>query len=415
LFEIVKTSLYWNSLSETFIPHAVWEESKNLKYGIFEMIDADTVYEMMNDIFKKRMGLENSYLLEPFTFRFQLSFRTSFDPMVDEYKYKIAILNDKVKVVLNPLILADVMRFNQYLEGFSYSFDLKRFRPIIRIQTFIDLRNKQGGRLHPQLEDKRKAVVRDWFRMVLWFVRLRNAAKGKISYELFRVEQAIQKGAYSNGLAKIKQASIRNYVAYLGTDGEESSDLEEEEKQNQISDAKSVLGEEQLMDEAEMNRQYESLKVQMKSIKNLRRFLVGVQLLIKFEGLQLNVYAPTQLIYDKTRRMQPNFQLDVHDFGIFIFFPDDPTSLGLTPHINIRLKHIAMYNTCRPIFKREGSSVGKNYLDHFDDRISMTTFQRDTISRPNRPSRMEGESRMRFGQGGNLYDLRNDEVSYEKE
>lgn len=43
---------------------------------------------------------------------------------VDEYKYKIAVASDKVKINLNPITLTDIMYFQQYLEGFSYRNDL---------------------------------------------------------------------------------------------------------------------------------------------------------------------------------------------------------------------------------------------------------------------------------------------------
>ena len=46
----------------------------------------------------------------------------------------------------------------------------------MRIQTFIDYRKKFGP-LSGEIEKKRKAVVRDWFRLILWYVRLRKASK----------------------------------------------------------------------------------------------------------------------------------------------------------------------------------------------------------------------------------------------
>ena len=47
------------------------------------------------------------------------------------------------------------------------------------MQTFIDLRNRSKNKtLTNDLESKRKAVVKDWWRLVMWFIRLRKAAKG---------------------------------------------------------------------------------------------------------------------------------------------------------------------------------------------------------------------------------------------
>jgi hypothetical protein len=58
------------------------------------------------------------------------------------------------------------------------------------MQTFIDMRNKTK-KLSNDIESKRKAVVRDWWRLVLWFVRLRRAAKGQTPESLLLVEERI--------------------------------------------------------------------------------------------------------------------------------------------------------------------------------------------------------------------------------
>ena len=55
--------------------------------------------------------------------------------------------------------------------------DLKKFRPHIRIQTFIDyFKNNKGKKVSEAIVKKKKAVVRDWFKLVLWYVRLRKVA-----------------------------------------------------------------------------------------------------------------------------------------------------------------------------------------------------------------------------------------------
>lgn len=70
-----------------------------------------------------------------------------------------------------------MLRFRQYLEAQSYIRELQKYRPHIRIQTFIDYRKRKNGKLSEEVEKKRKAVVRDWFRYVLWYIRLRKAAR----------------------------------------------------------------------------------------------------------------------------------------------------------------------------------------------------------------------------------------------
>jgi hypothetical protein len=56
-------------MSEMFIPNSVWEQSVDLKYGIFELIEADIIHEMMKDIFSQRVGIVNNFLIDPFSIR----------------------------------------------------------------------------------------------------------------------------------------------------------------------------------------------------------------------------------------------------------------------------------------------------------------------------------------------------------
>ena len=116
---------------------------------------------------------------------------------VDDYKYRIAIENEKLRINLRPNNLIDIMFFQNYMEASSYRKDLQRFRPLIRIQTFINYRKQQkNGKLPNDIEAKRKAVVKDWFRLIIWYVRLRRAAK------------------------KIKKARLDAYEPNFGSEGE---------------------------------------------------------------------------------------------------------------------------------------------------------------------------------------------------
>jgi len=120
-------------MSEMFIPNSVWESSLSLKYGIFELIEADIIHEMMKDIFTSKVGIVNNYLIDPFSIRIQFAFRNWYNMNSDEYKYRIAVVNEKVRVNLNPLIIRDILKFNEYREIQSYLPDLKRFRPFIKV------------------------------------------------------------------------------------------------------------------------------------------------------------------------------------------------------------------------------------------------------------------------------------------
>ena len=68
-------------------------------------------------MFNTKLGIQNNYILDPFSIRIQLAFRNSYDMLTDDYKYRIAVVNDKIRLNINPTTLVDTMRFAQYYEG----------------------------------------------------------------------------------------------------------------------------------------------------------------------------------------------------------------------------------------------------------------------------------------------------------
>jgi len=104
---------------------------------------------------------------------------------------------------------------------FSYAKDIKRFRPDIRIQSFIDARNRNRGHLSKEMDAKRRAVIRDWFKLVLWYVRLRRASKGVFCTELMEVEKrAGPLSVIKNPVKNVLMKNVKDYVPIF-TDGEE--------------------------------------------------------------------------------------------------------------------------------------------------------------------------------------------------
>jgi hypothetical protein len=112
---------------------------------------------------------------------------------------------------LNPDIAKDLFRFRAFIEMFSYCRDLKKFRPLLRIQSFID--RKQ---LNPMQKKRKSKVIRDWFQLVLWYIRLKNAARGETPFKLLEIEAAYQEKKLQNALMKVKRASIDAYIPYHG-------------------------------------------------------------------------------------------------------------------------------------------------------------------------------------------------------
>ena len=121
------------------------------------------------------------------------------------------MLVSKIILTTTPDLCRDMMQFVSYAETFSYVEDLKKFRPTMRLQAFIEYRESQGGRLSPMQEEKRKAVCRGWWRLVLWYVRLRRAAKKKVYHtDLLKAERMAGPCAnYPNPVAVVRSATLR--------------------------------------------------------------------------------------------------------------------------------------------------------------------------------------------------------------
>ena len=98
----------------------------------------------------------------------------------EPFKYHVAVLVSKIKVSLDQHIARDLVQFTTCSEQFSYQQQLKKYRPCTRIQSFIDIQNKNHGQgLSPDLQAKKKRCIQDWWKMALWYVRLKVASSKK--------------------------------------------------------------------------------------------------------------------------------------------------------------------------------------------------------------------------------------------
>lgn len=128
----------------------------------------------------------------------------------------------KAIISVTPDVLKDLMQMKAFLEMFSYAKDLKKYRPDIRIQAFIDARERQGGNLTQAQEQKRKSVIRDWFKLVIWYIRLRRASKnGLIHTSLLKLEQRAGPCAtILHPLKKLKNLTQNDMNKYKGVDSD---------------------------------------------------------------------------------------------------------------------------------------------------------------------------------------------------
>lgn len=83
--------------------------------------------------------------------------------------------------------MRDILKFQAFLEMSSYSKELVRFKPPLRIQHFVE-----NPAYTQDMKTKKRRLIQDWFRVVHWFVRLRRASRGRTPYSLLDLELKVQ-------------------------------------------------------------------------------------------------------------------------------------------------------------------------------------------------------------------------------
>ena len=173
------------------------------------------------------------------------------------------------------------------------------------------------------IEDKRRAVVKDWFKLIMWYVRLRRCARKITPIKLLEIEERIQKHKLKDCVKKIKKARLDTYEPNLGSEGEQSSEVEDPMKllyqdvnaTVQRSDQYSDFDSDDILEAHEIQHQWKKMTSQIKSNKNKRKFLQGVQFHVRIYGLRVNIYTQNNSVVIN-RVVQPNFLFDIDSFNI---------------------------------------------------------------------------------------------------
>lgn len=125
---------------------------------------------------------------------------------------------------------------------------------------------------------------------------------------------------------RVKQERLDGYVPYKGSDGESSSEVEDDNTESvaasKAEDGYSQIDEGEIMNPEEFGLQFEKMQKKMMSAKNLRNFLQGIQLYVKFKGVKLNVFSPIRMVV-KNQQMRPNLSFDLDGFNLFLTCLDD--------------------------------------------------------------------------------------------
>ena len=180
---------------------------------------------------------------------------------------------------LQPTLVRDILKFQQFLEMFSYAKDLKKYRPLIRVQTFVEQQAYT-----PQQKRKRAAVVRDWWQLVLWYIRLRKISKGVMPYKLLEVEAQYQSLNLQNALAKAKRANLMAYEHYQGSSDEEDA-LADAGKLNSAR-----------TEDLDALQQYEKQKFDIHNTQVLRDMLTGFKFSLRLEGVRAKLFGNKKMV-----------------------------------------------------------------------------------------------------------------------
>jgi hypothetical protein len=124
--------------------------------------------------------------VNPFSLAVSINLNTSYNSDNDPYKYQINALMSPIKANFTPDTIRDILKFQSFIEMFSYAMDLKRFRPLYRVQQLID--NPDASH---KFARRKVLIIRDWMQLVLWYVRLKRASKGATPFKLLEVEAAV--------------------------------------------------------------------------------------------------------------------------------------------------------------------------------------------------------------------------------
>ena len=132
-FMVKNIRVYWNSLSEMIIPTSVYDQTKDLKFQIFEAIEASFIRDMMLESFSATSTQINHNLMHPFTLLTSLNFNKSYSRDRDPFKYQISCHVSPIKVSLDSEMVRDLFTLLAYKEMYTYQRVLKKYRPLLPI------------------------------------------------------------------------------------------------------------------------------------------------------------------------------------------------------------------------------------------------------------------------------------------
>eukprot|EP00357_Protocruzia_adherens_P031598 CAMPEP_0115040288 /NCGR_PEP_ID=MMETSP0216-20121206/44698_1 /TAXON_ID=223996 /ORGANISM="Protocruzia adherens, Strain Boccale" /LENGTH=1397 /DNA_ID=CAMNT_0002421417 /DNA_START=274 /DNA_END=4467 /DNA_ORIENTATION=- len=177
--------IYWDSMSEMYVPRSLYEATIESPLGIFEAFPVEDIKELLlKDIIKAGEKSEtHSSLLLPMDISSNLVILDDENSKANSVNaqrshVKMDILLTPCQVLIEKSMVADMMNFMEFLENFALWPYLEEYKPEFRPVTLPYTKNST--------EDERRArrlLVRDWFYLAVWKFRLKKAIRGKYTLE----------------------------------------------------------------------------------------------------------------------------------------------------------------------------------------------------------------------------------------
>ena len=165
------TRVYWNSMSETFIPTSLWEQTKDLEYRIFEAIAADDLFSLMYEPFEtttsKQYFSNKDKLILPFNLKIALKFYSSDMEAKERMKLFLEMKLDNLKIDLNDKVIWDMKNMLSFYNNYMLTWYIKQYRP--RVKPIVN----SSSKISEKEKRKRRLIVRDWLQFIIWANRMK--------------------------------------------------------------------------------------------------------------------------------------------------------------------------------------------------------------------------------------------------
>eukprot|EP00347_Sterkiella_histriomuscorum_P010120 403377528 len=153
--------VYWNCMSEMYIPTSLWEQTRHLKYQIFEAMEVSDLRGFLLQPFIKEHQETYQYLISSTSVQNQISYYRSEDKLAE--RTQMSIIMTPFQINITPRMVDDMNNLVELCQNYYLSKDLKQYRPHRRPITNYPSHFKNN----PNFMRKKKLIVRQLIQMPL--------------------------------------------------------------------------------------------------------------------------------------------------------------------------------------------------------------------------------------------------------